>query len=405
MVNDFWIAMGSLNINVMESDPVLFSFFLIFTSAAVLATLALFTRQPLVVAYIAIGVILGPSGTSLISDPSLISSIAKIGIIFLLFLLGLDMQPSKLGNMLGSALLVGLASCAAFFAVGFAVGILFGYTQLESLIIGVAMMFSSTIIGIKLLPTTVLHHRRTGELVVSLLLIQDVIAIIVLLVLTGGFLEYSSVDKLLKVGLALPLLIGFAWLFVNFVLLKLLAKFDAFLEYVFLLAIGWCLGLSELATYAGLSHEIGAFIAGVSVATSPIAQYIAVNLRPLRDFFLVMFFFSLGAGFQLGLLSHVLIPALVMATLVLVLKPIVFHGLLRNRSESNTNSWEIGFRLGQISEFSLLIAYIASAELLIGEDASHLIQATAILTFLLSSYIVVFRYPTPIAVSDRLRRD
>ncbi len=389
----------------MESDPVLFSFFLIFTSAAVLATFALFTRQPLIVAYIAIGVILGPSATSLISDPSLISSIAKIGIIFLLFLLGLDMQPAKLGNMLGSALLVGLASCVAFFAIGFGIGMLFGYTQLESLIIGIAMMFSSTIIGIKLLPTTVLHHRRTGELVVSLLLIQDVIAIIVLLVLTGGFLEFSGVDKLVKVGLGLPLLIGFAWLFVNFVLLKLLAKFDAFLEYIFLLAIGWCLGLSELATFAGLSHEIGAFIAGVSVATSPIAQYIAVNLRPLRDFFLVMFFFSLGAGFQLGLLGHVLLPALVLAALVLIVKPIVFHGLLRHQSESNTNSWEIGFRLGQISEFSLLIAYIASAELLIGENASHLIQATAILTFLLSSYIVVFRYPTPIAVSDRLRRD
>ena len=382
----------------MDSDPVLFSFFLIFTSAAVLATFALFTRQPLIVAYIAIGVILGPSATSLISDPSLISSIAKIGIIFLLFLLGLDMQPAKLGNMLGSALLVGLASCVAFFAIGFGIGMLFGYTQLESLIIGIAMMFSSTIIGIKLLPTTVLHHRRTGELVVSLLLIQDVIAIIVLLVLTGGFLEFSGVDKLVKVGLGLPLLIGFAWLFVNFVLLKLLAKFDAFLEYIFLLAIGWCLGLSELATFAGLSHEIGAFIAGVSVATSPIAQYIAVNLRPLRDFFLVMFFFSLGAGFQLGLLSHVLVPALVLAALVLIVKPIVFHGLLRHQSESNTNSWEIGFRLGQISEFSLLIAYIASAELLIGENASHLIQATAILTFLLSSYIVVFRYPTPIAV-------
>ena len=389
----------------MDSDPVLFSFFLIFTSAAVLATFALFTRQPLIVAFIAIGVILGPSATSLISDPSLISSIAKIGIIFLLFLLGLDMQPAKLGNMLGSALLVGLASCVAFFAIGFGIGMLFVYTQLESLIIGIAMMFSSTIIGIKLLPTTVLHHRRTGELVVSLLLIQDVIAIIVLLVLTGGFLEFSGVDKLVKVGLGLPLLIGFAWLFVNFVLLKLLAKFDAFLEYIFLLAIGWCLGLSELATFAGLSHEIGAFIAGVSVATSSIAQYIAVNLRPLRDFFLVMFFFSLGAGFQLGLLSHVLVPALVLAALVLIVKPIVFHGLLRHQSESNTNSWEIGFRLGQISEFSLLIAYIASAELLIGENASHLIQATAILTFLLSSYIVVFRYPTPIAVSDRLRRD
>lgn len=398
----------------MTSDPVLFSFFLIFTSAAVLATLALFTRQPLIVAYIAIGVILGPSATSLISDPTLISSIAKVGIIFLLFLLGLDMQPSKLVNMLGDALLVGLGSSVAFFAMGFAVGALFGYTHTESVIIGIAMMFSSTIIGIKLLPTTVLHHRRTGELVVSLLLIQDVIAIIVLLVLTGGFLTFGGADKLIadkliKVGLGLPLLIGFAWLFVKYVLLKLLARFDAFHEYIFLLAIGWCLGLSELATFAGLSHEIGAFIAGVTVATSPIAQYIAASLRPLRDFFLVLFFFSLGAGFQLGLLSHVLVPALVLAALVLALKPMVFYGLLRrlvrNDAETATKRWEIGFRLGQISEFSLLIAFIASAEALIGEDASHLIQATAILTFLLSSYIVVFCYPTPIATSDRLRRD
>ena len=378
----------------MHTDPVLFSFFLIFTSAAVLATVALYTRQPLIVAYIAIGVILGPSATSLISDPSLISSIAKIGIIFLLFLLGLDMQPSKLGNMLGNALLIGLASSAAFFILGFGVGYVFGYTQTERIII-----------GIKLLPTTVLHHRHTGELVVSLLLIQDLIAIIVLLVLTGGFLDFSGADKLIKVGLGFPLLILFAWGFVKYVLLKVLARFDAFHEYIFLVAIGWCLGLSELATFVGLSHEIGAFIAGVTVATSPIAQYIAVNLRPLRDFFLVLFFFSLGAGFQLGLLSHVLIPALVMATLVLVIKPIVFHSLLRHTSETVTKSWEIGFRLGQISEFSLLIAFIASAEALIGEDASHLIQATAILTFLLSSYIVVLRYPTPIAVSDKLRRD
>ena len=389
----------------MHTDPVLFSFFLIFTSAAILATVALYTRQPLIVAYIAIGVILGPSATSLISDPSLISSIAKIGIIFLLFLLGLDMQPSKLGNMLGNALLIGLASSAAFFILGFGVGYGFGYTQTESIIIGIAMMFSSTIIGIKLLPTTVLHHRHTGELVVSLLLIQDVIAIIVLLVLTGGFLDFSGADKLIKVGIGFPLLILFAWGFVKYVLLKVLARFDAFHEYIFLVAIGWCLGLSELATFVGLSHEIGAFIAGVTVATSPIAQYIAVSLRPLRDFFLVLFFFSLGAGFQLGLLSHVLIPALVMATLVLVIKPIVFHSLLRHTSETETKSWEIGFRLGQISEFSLLIAFIASAEALISENASHLIQATAILTFLLSSYIVVLRYPTPIAVSDKLRRD
>ena len=390
----------------MATDPLLFTFFLIFTSAAVLATLALYTRQPMIITYIAAGILLGPSVTGLVSDPTIISNVSTIGIIFLLFLLGLDMQPSKLANMLGNALLVGLFSSLAFFGLGFAVGFVFGYTVIESTIIGVAMMFSSTIIGTKLLPTTVLHHRRTGELVVSLLLIQDFLAIIVLLVLTGGFVEdFSGIARFGKVVLGLPLLIVFAWLFVKYVLLNILTKFDAFHEYIFLVAIGWCLGLSELATFIGLSHEIGAFIAGVSVATSPISIYIATNLKPLRDFFLVLFFFSLGAGFQIGLLGEIFIPAIIMAALVLLLKPIVFHGLLRSLSETDTNSWEIGFRLGQISEFSLLIAFIASAGHLIGEHASHLIQATAILTFLLSSYIVVFRYPTPIGVSEKLRRD
>ena len=390
----------------MATEPLLFTFFLIFTSAAVLATLALYTRQPMIITYIAAGILLGPSVTGLVSDPTIISNVSTIGIIFLLFLLGLDMQPSKLANMLGNALLVGLFSSLAFFGLGFAVGFVFGYTVIESTIIGVAMMFSSTIIGIKLLPTTVLHHRRTGELVVSLLLIQDFLAIIVLLVLTGGFVEdFSGIARFGKVVLGLPLLIVFAWLFVKYVLLNILTKFDAFHEYIFLVAIGWCLGLSELATFIGLSHEIGAFIAGVSVATSPISIYIATNLKPLRDFFLVLFFFSLGAGFQIGLLGEIFIPAIIMAALVLLLKPIVFHGLLRSLSETDTNSWEIGFRLGQISEFSLLIAFIASAGHLIGEHASHLIQATAILTFLLSSYIVVFRYPTPIGVSEKLRRD
>ncbi len=389
----------------METDPLIFSFFLIFTSAAVLATVALYTRQPLIVAYIAIGVILGPSGTSLIDDPTLINSIAKIGIIFLLFLLGLDMQPAKLGKMLKNALLVGILSSVAFFAVGFSIGMLFGYSGTERLIIGITMMFSSTIIGIKLLPTTVLHHRHTGELVVSLLLIQDMVAIIVLLVLTGGFLEFDGSARVARVLVSLPLLIIFSGLFVKFVLLKLLSAFDAFHEYIFLVAVGWCLGLAEIAELAGLSLEVGAFIAGVSIATSPISLYIATNLKPLRDFFLVLFFFSLGASFHLELLGDVILPAIVLAGIILAIKPIVFRYLLHGVSETVPMGWEIGFRLGQISEFSLLIAFIATAESLIGQNASHLIQATAILTFLISSYIVVFRYPTPIAVSEKLRRD
>ncbi len=389
----------------MGSDPFVFSFFLIFACAGILATLALFTRQPLIVMYIVTGMILGPSGTALIDNPELISSIAKFGIIFLLFLLGLDMQPAKLIKTLRSALLVGVGSSLVFFAMGFLIASAFGYSMTETIIIGIAMMFSSTIIGIKLLPTTVLHHRHTGELMISLLLIQDLIAIIVLLVITGGLLEFDGAAKIARVLISLPILLLFSWLFVKYVLLPLLEKFDAFHEYIFLVAIAWCLGMAELSELAGLSLEIGAFVAGVTIATSPIALYIADHLKPLRDFFLVLFFFSIGAGFHMDLLAEVIVPAAALAIVILAMKPITFKFMLRRMSETSALGWETGFRLGQISEFSLLIAFVATAQNLISQEASHLIQATAILTFLASSYLVVFRYPTPIAVDDRLRRD
>ncbi|WP_067868333.1 cation:proton antiporter domain-containing protein [Neptuniibacter marinus] len=392
----------------MAEQSLVFSFFLIFTGAAIVASLALYTRQPLLVAYIALGALLGPYGVAMVTDTKLLTDISHIGIIFLLFLLGLDMQPSHLIHMLKKATLVAIASSVLFFIIGYAVGFSFGYTQTECMIIGIAIMFSSTIIGIKLLPTTVLHHRHTGELVVGLLLLQDVIAIMMLLFLYSGTGETSDSETMIifaKTLVALPLLIFGAFIFVRFVLLKLIQKFDRFHEYIFLLAIGWCLGLAELANLVGLSAEIGAFVAGVSIATSPIAQYIATSLKPLRDFFLILFFFSIGASFNLSLVGLIAIPAVILALLVLSLKPMIFRFLLNGISESPSIGWEVGFRLGQISEFSLLIAYIAAGSMMIGEEASHVIQATAILTFLLSSYVVIFNFPSPIAVSDKLRRD
>ena len=164
----------------METDSLLFSFFLIFSGAALLSTVALFFRQPLLVAYIVIGVILGPFGLELISDASLLSDIAEFGIIFLLFLLGLDMQPSKLLATLKNTFLITLASSMFFILLGYSTGILFAFSQTESLVIGFAMIFSSTIIGIKLLPTTVLHQKHMGELMVGILLLQDFIAIFIL---------------------------------------------------------------------------------------------------------------------------------------------------------------------------------------------------------------------------------
>lgn len=391
----------------MEPGSVTFSFFLIFSGAALFASIALYTRQPLIIAYIALGAFIGPYGLSLVTDLNLLADIGHVGIIFLLFLLGLDMQPQALWSTLRKSTVVALFSSALFLAMGFGVAKLFGFDTKDSLIVGAAMMFSSTIIGIKLLPTTVLHHRHIGELMIGLLLLQDLLAIIVLMVLLSAASgETEGVGASLGLSLlSLPLLAGGAFLVVRYVLLPLITKFDRFHEYIFLLALGWCLGMAEAAGALGLSEEIGAFIAGVSIATSPISQYIAVNLKPLRDFFLILFFFSVGARFNLAVLDQVLAPAIVLSALVLAIKPITYRFLLKGVSEKRSLAWDLGFRLGQASEFSLLIAYVAIGSALISEQASLLIQATTIITLLVSSYIVVFNFATPIAISDRLRRD
>lgn len=389
----------------MEHHSVVDITFLIFTGSAILATVALIARQALVVAYIVLGVVLGPWVTGLIDDPRMVEDFSHVGIMFLLFLLGLNLHPQRLVAMLRQATLVTLISSAVFAALGAGIAYVFGFSLIESMVVGMAMMFSSTILGLKLMPTTALHHRHTGGVIISVLLLQDLIAIAVLLLLDGmgrGDLGWGGAAQLLG---ALPLLGAVAWAAQRFVLIPLFMRFDQIQEYIFLVAIGWCLGMAKFAAWLGLSHEIGSFIAGVAIASSPISLFIAESLKPLRDFFLVMFFVSLGAGFDLSALEMVWLPGLILAVLILLVKPPVFARLLRGTGESGDTPKEIGIRLGQASEFALLIAFLALESQVIGQSAAYLIQLTTMLTFIGSAYWIVMKYPTPIAVSDKLRRD
>lgn len=390
----------------MHDGTVFYTIFLIFAGAAVFSTLVLYTKQSLLVAYILLGAALGPWGLKLVADVSTVKQVGDMGIVFLLFLLGLHLQPQNLIHMLKKITWIAVVSSLLFATIAFWIGRWFGLSSMESYVLGASMMFSSTIIGLKLLPTTILHHQHTGEVMISVLLMQDVIAIIILILINGAQQGGGlSLKDLMMVGVALPALTLFAFAVERYVLVKLLARFDRTQEYVFLLSIGWCLGLSVFAQALGLSEDIGAFVAGVALASSPISLYIAESLKPLRDFFLVMFFFSIGATFNFGYVAQVIIPACLLAILMLLLKPWLFQWLLTNSGEKKDVSKEVGLRLGQASEFSLLVASIALSTKLISEVASNLIQATTILTFIVSSYLVVLKYPTPIALSEKMRKD
>lgn len=387
----------------MSDHLIIYTIFLVFAGAALIATLALYARQAMIVAYIVLGIIIGPDALGLIKDPRLAQSMADVGIVFLLFLLGLNLLPQKLTAMFRQASLLTAVSSLSFGLIGTVIAVAFGFRGLEALIIGTCMMFSSTILGLKLLPTTALHHRHAGEIIISVLLIQDIIAIVVLIGLKES--EGAMGLALLRTAVALPGLIAFALLAERWLIRRLLLRFDQIGEYLFLLTVGWCVSIAQLGHAIGLSYEIGAFIAGVAMASSPISRHIAETLKPLRDFFLVLFFVAVGAGVRLDTALEVVWPALTLALVMLAIKPLVFSLLLRKQAEKPGLSMEMGVRLGQVSEFSLLIATLAAANARIGSEASHLIELSVLFSMVLSSYWIVMRYPTPIAVSDRLRRD
>ncbi|GJM10385.1 MAG: sodium:hydrogen antiporter [Lysobacteraceae bacterium] len=386
-------------------DSIIQLFFVVFVGSALLAVGALYARQAMILGYILLGVLCGPSGFDLFPQTQAVTDLGEVGIMFLLYLLGLNLYPQKLIKMLGEALSVTLVAALACAAVGALVAQLAGLSLIDTAFVAVCTAFSSTILGLKLLPTTALHHRHAGEIVISVLLLQDLIAIIVLVSISA--IAAGSGDltgaALPLIGLPLVVLVGFAakrWL-----LTPLIERFDTIQEFVFLVAIAWCLGLAQFGHMFGLTYEVGAVVAGVVVATSNIARFIAEQLRPLRDFFLVVFFFSLGASTNVNTMLDVLIPSLGLAVAVLIGKPLVFGWLLTRHGEPKSLSQEIGLRLGQMSEFSLLVAALAALNGIISEQATALITTTTLLTLVASSHLIVSRVPNPIATDPKLRRD
>ena len=383
---------------------ILFELAVIMVGAAVLGTLFLFLRQPIVIAYIAIGFALGPGGLGLIKETTHLEQIAHVGVILLLFLIGLNLQPQKLLAIFQKTALLTMSTSLLFALVATAFALLLQFSLSASLLIGAAMMFSSTVVSLKLVPTTTLHHKRTGEVMTGVLLLQDLMAILLILLLSGGGSEHPIMEfglLLLKfITLAIALFLG-----VRGIMLPLLTRFDVVQEYTFVATLGWCLLGAEAAHILGLSYEIGAFTAGISIASSPIARAIAEHLKPLREFFLILFFFAIGARLNLKIDPLLLTAAVIFGILLVPLKAIIFRKAFEWGGEKPSASKELSVRLSQASEFSLLVILAATNGGWLYEQQGMMIQIATLITFIFSTYWTVLRYPTPISASRNLLQD
>jgi len=388
----------------MNPESIIFELSVIIVGAAALGTFFLYAKQPIIVAYIAIGIAVGPSGFALIDRTGHIEQISHLGIVLLLFLIGLNMQPGKLIGLFRETSLLTFVTSILFSFVSFLFALLLGFDIHGSLLFGAAMMFSSTVVGLKLIPTTTLHHKRTGEVMTSVLLIQDVFAIMVLLFVAGGTSDYVFLTFGMLAGkFALVCLLSFAG--VRYVMIPLLTKFDVVQEYTFVATLGWCLLWAEMAHLLGISYEIGAFVAGLSIASCRVALAIAEHLKPLREFFLILFFFAVGSNLDLSLEPWLLLSAIIFGALLVPLKAYIFRLSFRFSGESRSMSKELAVRLAQSSEFSLLVAFSALSLGVMTAQVAMVIQFATIVTFIVSTYWVVLKYPTPISESPALRKD
>jgi Kef-type K+ transport system membrane component KefB len=380
----------------MNFDSIIFELAVIIVGAAALGTLFLYARQPLLVAYMAIGFAVGPNGFSLIKSIDHIEQIAHFGVILLLFLIGLNLQPTKLIKLFGRTVIVTLGTSFLFGSITFLFALILKFDMHSALLFGAAMLFSSTVISLKLLPATELHHRRTGEILTSVLLMQDIVAILVILFVTGETSDHVLVTFAL-LTVKFTLLFVLAFIGVRYVFVPLLRRFEAVQEYTFIATLGWCLLWAEAAHHSGLSYEIGAFVAGISIASCKNAIAIAERLKPLREFFLVLFFFAIGAELSIGINTFHLVAAVLFGVLMVPLKVIAFRFAFRKRGESLELSRELAVRLGQSSEFSLLVVFAALSAGVLSVEKGMVIQITTITTFIISTYWVVLKYPTPIS--------
>lgn len=371
-------------------DSVFESLSLIIAVAAGLALLMRLIGQPLIIGHIVTGIIVGPAVFRIGNTPDVFNVFSEIGIALLLFIIGLSLNPRVIKDVGKTAGGIGAIQVIIIGILGWAAGIWLNLSSAESLFFGIALAFSSTIIALKLLSDKHETSRLYGRITTGILLTQDIIATFALLFAASASSHEFAVGSLLGVVVKGLVLGAAIYWFANSFLPRWSKQIATSQEFLFLFAIGWALGVSALFVKAGLSLEIGALFGGICLSSLPYTEEISARLRPVRDFFVVVFFITLGTGLSFSNLPRLLPAILVGSLIVMAIKPIVVLIGMELAGYSKRTSFKTASAVGQASEFSVVLAVLGVNHDLIGQDVAVALTFITLISIAGSAYLILF---------------
>lgn len=358
--------------------------------AAGLGVLARLLKQPLILAYLITGIILGPFALGLVKNFDLIRNFASIGIVFLLFLIGLELNPRRLIEVGKSVILISLIQMGVLGLIYYFASLRIGLSGAGAIYFALAFTFSSTAIIVTLLSNKKDLESLHGKIIVGILLVQDFVAIILLTLFPGSKLDQGTLASSVSLQIAIKVILLFAIVFLmgKYILPPVFSKIARSQELLFLSSLAWCFLMVIFSYGLGFGSEIGAFLAGISLAPLPFSMHISTKTKPLRDFFHTIFFVYLGSTLIFAHASKVIVPAIIFSLIILIINPLVVMITMSALGFRKRTSFISGITLTQISEFSFIVVAMGNKLEILPSEAMALTSLVAIITVFISTYLI-----------------
>lgn len=376
---------------MIEGADIFTQLSLVLVVATVISLILRILKQPLIIGYIITGIIAGPSFLHIIQGQDAFETFSEIGIALLLFIIGLELSMAVVKKLGKPVFVTAGALLLTVGTIGYLIGVAFHFTQIEAILIGLALFFSSTIIIAKALSDKKEITRLNGQLAIGVILLDDIIATFALLFIgthNGG--EAMGATEIILMVLKAGIVFVALFVLATKILPNLTKRIAKSQELLFIFALAWGFGVATVIDMIGFSVEIGALFAGVTLAHLPYVHQISARLKPLRDFFIILFFITLGESLRLDSLGSVIVPALILSVVALIIKPFVIMFALGALGYTKHTSFKTGVNLSQVSEFSIIMIVVAVQAGLVRSEFGSIITLVALITITVSTYLIQY---------------